>query len=138
MLGLNVVMEDMEKLRLIRERLNTTQSRQKSYSDVMIRDLEFRLVNWVYLKISPMKGVVQFGKKGKLSLRFVGPYKELIRIGKVAYDLQLPIDIHMIHPVFHVSMLRKCVDDPNAIVPLDVVGVLEDNFTYEEVSVEIF
>lgn len=59
----NLIMEDLEKVRLIRERLKTTQSRQKSYSDVRRRDLEFKVGDWVYLKVSPMEGVVRFGKK---------------------------------------------------------------------------
>ena len=71
-----------------------------------------------------MKGVVRFGKNGKLSPRYVGPYKVMRRIGKVAYELELPSEMDLVHPVFHVSMLRKCVGDPNAIVPLDVVGVV--------------
>ncbi|WMV06986.1 hypothetical protein MTR67_000371 [Solanum verrucosum] len=113
------------------------QSRQKSYADVRRRALEFQVGDWVYLKVSPMKGVVRFGKKGKLSPRYVGPYKVMRRIGKVAYELELPSEMDLVHPVFHASMLRKCVGDPNAIVPLDVVGVVEDNLTYEEVPVQI-
>lgn len=84
-----------------------------------------------------MKGVVHFGKKDKLSSRYVGPYRVMKRVVKVAYELELPREMDLFHPVFHVSMLRKCVDDPNAIVPLDVVGVVEDNFTYEEVPFQI-
>ena len=137
LLGPDLVMEALEKVRMIRERLKTAQSRQKSYADVRRRALEFRVGDWVYLKVSPMKGVVRFGKKGKLSPRYVGPYKVMRRIGKVAYELELPSEMDLVHPVFHVSMLRKCVGDPNAIVPLDVVGVVEDNLTYEEVPVQI-
>ncbi|MCF7184064.1 chromo domain-containing protein, partial [Corynebacterium sp. MC-13] len=101
------------------------------------RDLEFKVGDWVYLKVSPMKGVVHFGKKGKLSPRYVGPYEVLKRVGKVAYELKLPSEMNLVHPVLHVSMLRKCVSDPNAIMPLDIVGVVEDNLTYEEVLVQI-
>lgn len=101
------------------------------------RDLEFKVGDWVYLKVSPMKDVVRFGKKGKLSPTFVGPYRVLRRIGKVAYELELSIDMNMVHSILHVSMLSKCVGDPSAIIPLDVVGVVEDNLTYEKVSVEI-
>ena len=90
-----------------------------------------------FLENLTMKGVVRFVKKEKLSPRFVGPYKVLRRVGRVAYELELPMEINIIHPVLHVSMLRKCVGDPSAIVPLEVVGVLEDNLTYEEVLVEI-
>ena len=137
LLGPDLVMDALEKVRMIRERLKTAQSRQKSYADVRRRDLEFKVGDWVYLKVSPMKGVVRFGKKGKLSPRYVGPYEIIRRVGKVAYELGLPKEMELVHPVFHVSMLRKCVGDPNAIVPLEVVGVVEDNLTYEEVPVQI-
>ena len=136
-MGPDLVMDALEKVRMIRERLKTAQSRQKSYADVRRRDLEFKVGDWVYLKVSPMKGVVRFGKKGKLSPRYVGPYEIIRRVGKVAYELGLPKEMELVHPVFHVSMLRKCVGDPNAIVPLEVVGVVEDNLTYEEVPVQI-
>ena len=75
----------MEKVQLIRDRLKTAQSRQKSYADVRRRELEFQVDDWVFLKVSPMKGVMRFGKKGKLSPRYVDPYKILKRIGNVAY-----------------------------------------------------
>ena len=87
----------MEKVQLIRDRLKTTQSRQKSYTDVRRRELEFQIDDWVFLKVSPMKGVMRFGKKGKLSLRYVGPYKILKRIGKVSYELELPAKLAAVH-----------------------------------------
>ncbi|WMV30032.1 hypothetical protein MTR67_023417 [Solanum verrucosum] len=70
-----------------------------------------------------MKGVMRFGKKGKLSPRYVGPYRILKRIGKVAYELGLPADLAAVHPVFHISLLKKCVGDPASIVPLESVAV---------------
>ena len=79
----DLVMEALEKVRMIRERLKTAQSRKKSYADVRRRDLEFKVGDWVYLKVSPMKGVVYFGKKGKLSPRYVGPYEVKERVGMV-------------------------------------------------------
>ena len=75
LIGPDLVFEAMEKVRLIRERLKSAQSRQKSYSDNRRKDIEFEVNDWVYLKISPMKGVMRFGKKGKLSPRYIGPYK---------------------------------------------------------------
>ena len=86
MLGPNSVLYAMEKVQLIRDRLKTAQSRQKSYAAVRRRELEFQVDDWVFLKVSPMKGVMRFGKKGKLSPRYVGPYKILKRVGKVAYE----------------------------------------------------
>ncbi|WMV41778.1 hypothetical protein MTR67_035163 [Solanum verrucosum] len=79
---------------------------------------------------------MRFGKKGKLSPRFVGPYKILKRIGKVAYELELPTKLVAVYSVFHISLLKKCVGDPTSIVPLESVAV-KDSLTYEEVPVEI-
>ncbi|WMV20230.1 hypothetical protein MTR67_013615 [Solanum verrucosum] len=89
-----------------------------------------------YHPVSPMKWVMRFGKKGKLSPRYVGPYRILKRIGKVAYELELPADLAAVHPVFHISLLKKCVGDPASIVPLESVAV-KDSLSYEDVSVEI-
>ena len=72
-----------------------------------------------------MNGVMRFGKKGKLSPRYIGPYKIVRKIGQVAYELDLPPELESFHPVFHVSMLRKCVGDPTIIVPVDDVQVTE-------------
>ncbi|KAK4721211.1 hypothetical protein R3W88_011444 [Solanum pinnatisectum] len=83
-----------------------------------------------------MKGVMRFGKKGKLSPWFVGPYQVLKCIGKVAYELDLPNELAPVHPVFHVSMLKKCIGDPVSIFPLKGLGV-DENLSYEEVLVEI-
>ncbi|KAC9482320.1 hypothetical protein E3N88_45763 [Mikania micrantha] len=75
--------------------------------------------------VSPWKGVVRFGKKGKLAPRFVGPFKILERIGKVAYRLELPQELSNIHPTFHVSNLKKCLADENLHIPLDEVTIDE-------------
>ncbi|WMV33879.1 hypothetical protein MTR67_027264 [Solanum verrucosum] len=83
-----------------------------------------------------MKGVMRFGKKGMLSPRYVGPYRILKRIGKVAYELELTADLAAVHPVFHISLLKKCVGDPTSIVPLESVAV-KDSLSYEDVLVEI-
>ncbi|WMV36766.1 hypothetical protein MTR67_030151 [Solanum verrucosum] len=83
-----------------------------------------------------MKGVMRFGKKGKLSPRYVGPYWILKRIGKVAYELELPADLAAVLPVFHISLLKKCVGDPTSIVPLESMAV-KDSLYYEDIPVEI-
>ena len=83
-----------------------------------------------------MKGVMRFGKKGKLSPRYIGPYQITKRFGQVAYELELPQELSMVHPAFHVSMLRKCIGDPSRITPIEDVQVKED-LTYEEVPIAI-
>ncbi|WMV29278.1 hypothetical protein MTR67_022663 [Solanum verrucosum] len=83
-----------------------------------------------------MKGMMRFGKKGKLSPRYIGPYRILKRVGNVAYELALPKELAVVYPVFHISLLKKCVGDPASIVPLESVAV-KDILTYEEVPVDI-
>ena len=94
----------MEKVQLLRDRLKTPQSSHKSYADVRRRELEFQVNDWIFLKVSPMTGVMRFGKKGKFSPRYVGPYKILKRIGKVSYELELPAKLAVVHPVFRISL----------------------------------
>ena len=85
----------------------------------------------MFLKVSPMKGVMRFGKKGKLALRYIGPFEIRSRVGEVAYRLVLPPELSRIHPVFHVSMLRKYVADPSHVLQPQAVELSED-LTYEE------
>ncbi|TYK04827.1 pol protein [Cucumis melo var. makuwa] len=114
----------------------TAQSRQKSYADVRRKDLEFEVGDMVFLKVAPMKGVLRFEKKGKLSPRFVRPFEILERIGPVAYRLALPLSFSTVHDVFHVSMLRRHVADPTHVVNFEPLQISE-NLSYEEQSVEI-
>ena len=90
LLGPDLVQETTERVKIIRQRLLTTQSRQKSYTDQRRRPLEFAVGDHVFLKVQPRRGVVRFGKKGKLSPRYIGPFEILQRIGEVAYRLALP------------------------------------------------
>ena len=83
-----------------------------------------------------MKGVMKFGKKWKLSPRYVGPYKIMKRVGNVIYELEFPAELAAVHPVFHISLLKKCVDDPTSIVLLESVAV-KDSISYKDVPVEI-
>ncbi|XP_059306889.1 uncharacterized protein LOC132058381 [Lycium ferocissimum] len=83
-----------------------------------------------------MKGVMRFGKKGKLSPRYIGPYQIVRTIGKVAYELDLPADLGAVHPVFHVSMLRKCIGDPSRVFPVDDIQITEE-LSYEEQPIAI-
>ena len=87
--------------------------------------MEFQVNDLVLLKVSPWKGVVRFGKKGKLAPRFVGPFKILERVGKVAYRLELPQELSNVHSTFHVSNIKKCLADENLHIPLDEVRIDE-------------
>ncbi|KAH0694961.1 hypothetical protein KY285_022058 [Solanum tuberosum] len=136
LIGPDLVHQAMEKVKVIQERLKTAQSRQKSYTDVRRRALEFEVEDWVYLKVSPMKGIMRFGKKGKLSPRYIGPYRIAKRIDNVAYELELPQELAAVHPVFHISMLKKCIGDPSLILPTESIKI-NDNLSYEEVPVQI-
>ena len=101
----DIIRDTSGKVSLIRQRLLMAQSRQKSYADVRRRPLEFEVRDHVFLKVMPERGVVRFGKRGKLSLRFIGPFEILERVGTVAYRLDLPPSMSGVHEVFQVSML---------------------------------
>jgi len=105
--GPEVVAETEEKIKLIREKLQVAQNRQKQYADKRRKPLKFDVGDLVMLKVSPWKGIIQFGKRGNLSPRFIGPFRVLRRVGEVAYCLDLPDELQGIHNVFHVSSLRK-------------------------------
>ncbi|XP_065854728.1 uncharacterized protein [Euphorbia lathyris] len=126
----------LDKVRIIRERLLTAQSRQKSYVDPRRKNVEFQIGDHVFLKVSPMKGIMRFGKKGKLSPRYVGPFEILERIGAVAYRLALPPDFSKVHPVFHISMLRKYIHDASHVLQPQTIQV-RDDLTYEEQPIGI-
>ncbi|XP_070009583.1 uncharacterized protein [Nicotiana sylvestris] len=136
LLGPDLVHQAMEKVKIIQESLKAAQSRQKSYAEIRRRKLEFQVDDWVFLRVSPMKGVMRFGKKGKLSPRYVGSYRVTQRIGQVAYRLELPPEMSLVHPVFHVSMLKKVVGDRSTIVPIEDIEVNEE-LSYEEIPVAI-
>ena len=119
------------KVELIRKRLLTAQSRQKSYVDTRRRPLEFEVGDHVFLKVMPKRGVIRFGKRGKLSPRYIGPFEVLERVGIVAYRLALPPSLSSVHDVFHVSMLRKYTPDSTHVVDwgelvVDIDGTFEE------------
>ncbi|KAL0533120.1 hypothetical protein IC582_030335 [Cucumis melo] len=135
-MGPELVQSTNEAIQKIRSRMHTTQSRQKSYADVRRKDLEFDVGDKVFLKVAPMKGVLQFERRGKLSPRFVGPFEILERIGPVAYCLALPPSLSVVHDVFHVSMLRKYVPDPSHVVDYEPLEI-DENLSYTEQPVEV-
>ena len=114
--GPDLIRDTSEKVSLIRQRLLTAQSRQKSNADVRRQSLEFEVGNHIFLKVMPKRGVVRFGKRGKLSPRFIGPFEILEGIGTVVYWLALPPSMSGVHEVFHVSMLRKYTPYPTHVV----------------------
>ena len=127
----DLIRDTFEKVSLIRQRLLTAQRRQKSYADVRRRPLEFEIGDHVFLKVMPKRGVVRFGKRGKLSPRFIGPFEILERIGTVAYRLALPPSMSGIHEVFHISMHWKYTPDPAHVVDWGQIEVDTDE-TFEE------
>ncbi|GJX53449.1 putative reverse transcriptase domain-containing protein [Tanacetum coccineum] len=130
------IRETTEKIVQIKNRLLTTRGRQKSYADVRRRPLEFNVGDKVMLKVSPWKGVIRFGKRGKLSPQYIGPFKVLERIGPVAYKLELPRELQGIHNTFHVSNLKKCLSNKSLVIPLDEIQ-LDDKLHFIEEPVEI-
>ena len=105
--GVDLIKETEEKVKIIRDCLKAASDRQKSYADLKRKDIEFQVGDKVFLKVSPWKKVLRFGRKGKLSPRFIGPYEVIEKVGPVAYRLALPPELEKIHDVFHVSMLRQ-------------------------------
>ncbi|GJR74879.1 putative reverse transcriptase domain-containing protein [Tanacetum coccineum] len=110
-----------EKIVQIKNRLLIARSRQKSYVDRRTKPLEFEVGVMVLLKVSPWKGVVRFGKRGKLSPCYIGPFKILDRVGPVAYTLELPEELKGIHSTFHVSNLKKCLAKGDIVELVEVV-----------------
>jgi hypothetical protein len=134
--GPDIVIETTEKISQIRERLKAARDRQKSYADRRRKPLEFQVGDRVMLKVSPWKGVMRFGKKGKLSPRYIGPFEIIERIGPVAYRLNLPDELSGIHNVFHVSNLKKCLVDKELAIPHQDVQI-DEKLRFTEEPLEI-
>ncbi|XP_016752766.1 uncharacterized protein [Gossypium hirsutum] len=131
-LGPKLVCETDDKVRLIRDRPKAASDRQKSYASLERHDIEYSVGDFVFLKVSPRKKVVRFGRKGKLSPRFIGPYQILKRVGLVAYQLELPLELDLIHDVFYVLILRRYWSDPSHVVSVEEIEVLWWNYGTEE------
>ncbi|GKE54775.1 putative reverse transcriptase domain-containing protein, partial [Tanacetum coccineum] len=136
LIRLELVQETTNKVVVIKEKLKAARDRQKSYADNRRKPLEFEVGYRVMLKVSPWKGVVHFGKKGKLAPRYVGPFEILERIGPVAYRLRLFEELSGVHDTFHVSNLKKCLADASLHVPLDVTKV-DKTLHFVEEPIEI-
>ncbi|GJR01862.1 putative reverse transcriptase domain-containing protein [Tanacetum coccineum] len=134
--GPEIIHETTEKIVQIRQHLQAARDRQRSYANIRGKPLQFQVGDRIMLKVSPQKGVIRFGKRGKLKPRYIGPFKILKRVGPVAYTLELPEELKNVHSTFHVSNLKKCLSDKSLIIPMKVLR-LDDKLNFIEEPVEI-
>nr|GEW54559.1 putative reverse transcriptase domain-containing protein [Tanacetum cinerariifolium] len=121
--GPEIIHETTEKIVQIKSHIQAARDRQKRYADVRRKPLEFQVGDKVMLKVSPWKGVIRFGKRGKLNPRYIGPFKILAKVGTVTYRLELLEQLSRVYSTFHVSKLKKCMADKPLAIPLDEVQV---------------
>ncbi|GJT30968.1 putative reverse transcriptase domain-containing protein [Tanacetum coccineum] len=134
--GPKIIHETTEKIIQIKNRIQAARDRQKSYDDVRRKPLEFQVGDKVMLKVSPCKGVTRFGKRGKLDLRYIGPFKVTTKVGPVAYRLEPPQQLNKVNSTFHVSNLKKCLSDETLVIPLEEIQI-DDKLHFIEEPVEI-
>jgi hypothetical protein len=134
--GPDILQEAEKQVCMVRENFRVAQSRQKSYANHTRRELSFEVGGFVYLKVSPMRGLRRFKVRGKFSPRFIGPFKILEKVGEVAYQLELPPQLSDVHDVFHVSQLKKCLHVPEEQIPMEELDAKED-LSYQEYHVKI-
>jgi hypothetical protein len=134
--GPDIIKDAEQELQVVHENLKVAQSRQMSYADTLRRELTFEEGDFVYLKVSPIRGLRRFKVKGKLSPHYIGPLKILERKGKVAYRLELPARLSDVHNVFHILQLKKCLRVSEEQLPLEELNV-QDDLTYTEQPVKI-
>ncbi|GKA16390.1 putative reverse transcriptase domain-containing protein [Tanacetum coccineum] len=134
--GLEIIHEMTEKIIQIKSRIQTARDRQKSYADVRRKPLEFQVEDKVMLKVSPWKGVIRFGKQGKLNPRYIRLFKIIAKVRTVAYRLELPEQLSRVYSTFHVSNLKKCLSDKTLAIPLDEIQI-DEKLHFIEEPVEI-
>jgi hypothetical protein len=134
--GPDILQEAEKQVRIVRENLRVAQSRQKNYTDHRRRELSFEVRDFVYLMVSPMRGLRCFKIRGKLTPRFIWPFKILEKRGEVAYQLELPSQLSDVHHVFHVSQLKKCLRVPEEQLPMEDLDAKEDP-SYQEFPIKI-
>ncbi|GKD06087.1 putative reverse transcriptase domain-containing protein [Tanacetum coccineum] len=134
--GPEIVQETTEKIIQIKQRIQASRDRQKSYADLKHKPMEFQVGDIIMLKVSPWKGVVRFGKRGKLNPKYVGPFKVLEKVGSVTYKLEVPQELSRVHNTFHVSNFKKCYADEPLAVPLDGLH-FDDKLEFVEKPIEI-
>ena len=128
-IGPDLVKDTEEKVRIIQQRLKRASDRQRSYANLKRKDIEYEVGDKVFLKVSPCKKILRFGRKGKLSPRFIGPYEILEKVRPVAYRLALPLELAKLHDVFYVSMLRRYRSNTSHKLP---VQDIQEDFTFDE------
>ncbi|GJV93871.1 putative reverse transcriptase domain-containing protein [Tanacetum coccineum] len=131
-----IIHETTEKIIQIKSRIQVARGRQKSYANVRRKPLEFQIGDKVMLKVSPWKGVLRFGKRGKLNPRYIRPFKIIDKVGTVAYRIELPEQLSRVYSTFHVSNLKKCMVDEPLTIPLDEIQI-NDKLYFIEEPVEI-
>nr|GEU42308.1 hypothetical protein [Tanacetum cinerariifolium] len=129
--GHEIIHETTKKIIQIKTRIQAARDRQKSYTDMRRKPLEFEVGYKVMLKVSPWKGVIRFGKQGKLNPRYIGPFKILAKVGTVAYRLELPEQLSRVHSTFHISNLKKCFFDEPLAISLDEIQI-DDKLNFIE------
>ncbi|GKB50000.1 hypothetical protein Tco_0900753 [Tanacetum coccineum] len=134
--GLEIVLETTEKIFQIKKRIQAARDKQKSYVDRRRKPLEFQVGDRVMLKVSPWKGVIRFGKWGKLNPHYIRPFKILAKVGTVSYRLELTDQLSHVHSTFYVSNLKKCLSDEPLAIPLDKIHI-DDKLNFIEEPVEI-
>ena len=125
-MGLEIIQRTCDKVNQIHDRLQVDQSRQKSYYDIKRKALELEIGDKVFLQVAPMKGVIRFGKKGRLIPRFIGSFEVLERVGEVTYRIALPSTLSGIHNVFHDSMLWKYIPDASHVLSYESLQIRDD------------
>ncbi|KAK6123724.1 hypothetical protein DH2020_042538 [Rehmannia glutinosa] len=134
--GTEIVEQTVKVIEKIKERIKVAQIDKNLMRDKRRKDLQFKVGDKVFLKISPTKSISRFGKRGKLRPRYIGPFEILARVGDLAYRLALPPQFTSVHNVFHVSMLRKYVHDPSHIINYSGLEINRD-LSYEEVPIAV-
>nr|GEV25987.1 putative reverse transcriptase domain-containing protein [Tanacetum cinerariifolium] len=136
LMGQEIIHETTEKIVQIRQRLQASRDRQRSYANSRRKSLDFQVGDHVMLKVSPRKGVIRFEKQGKLNPWYIGPFKILDRISLVAYKLELPKELSNVHNTFHVSNLKECLSNESLIIPMKELQLVDKlNFVKKPVEV---
>ncbi|GKA62926.1 putative reverse transcriptase domain-containing protein [Tanacetum coccineum] len=134
--GPEIVQETTEKVIQIKQRIQAAHDRKKSYVDIKHKPMEFQIRDRVMIKVSPWKGVVRFGRRGKLNPKYVGPFKVLAKVRAIAYKLELPQELSRVYNIFHVSNLKICYSNEPLAIPLDGLYI-DDKLCFMKEPIEI-